>query len=94
MTFILLTTCAPTPLADGLILAGHRVFEAMAISEALALAEEYTQAQIIITADVEQSRAKVLQRHYPRMQLNENASPADVLWEMALLFPSHGSLTH
>ena len=53
MTFILLTACAPNPLADGLILVGHRVFEALAISEVLALAEEYAQAQIIITADVE-----------------------------------------
>ena len=94
MTFILVTTSAPNPLANGLILAGHRVFEALAISEAFALAQEHAEAQIIIAADVEVRRAKVIQRHYPTVRLNEKASLADVLWEMELLFPSQIKLTH
>ena len=41
MTLILFTTQAPDPLAAQLSNYGHQVFEALAISEVLALAETY-----------------------------------------------------
>ena len=83
-TLILLATRAPHPLADSLILAGHCVFEALAVSEVFALAEEHPGAQIIIGAEVEAERARVIQQRYPTMRLNEDATLKDVLWELGL----------
>jgi hypothetical protein len=63
------------------------VFEALAISEVLALAEDYPGAQIIITADVDDDRARVIQQHHPTMRLNEGATLKDVVWELELFHP-------
>jgi hypothetical protein len=88
------TSSAPAPLTDQLILAGNQVFEALAISEVLALAEEHPGAHIIIDADVEAEQAKVVQQHYPTIQLQADATPADVLWELELLAPSSRKSIH
>jgi hypothetical protein len=93
-TLILFTTHAPHVLTDQLILAGHPVFEALAISEVLALAEEHQGAQIVIGADVEEERAKVIQQHYPTIQLKADATLADILWELELLAPSSRKSIH
>jgi hypothetical protein len=42
----------------------HR-FEAIAISEVCALADQHPQAQIIMTADIDPERAKTIKHHYP-----------------------------
>jgi hypothetical protein len=78
-TLILLTTRAPHALTDELTLAGHRVFEALAISEVFALVEEYPGAQIVITADVHDERAKAIQKHYPTIQLKADETLKAVL---------------
>jgi hypothetical protein len=57
-----------------------------------ALGGEYQRAQIIITADVHDERAKVIQHHYPTTRLNKGATLKDVLWELNLLFPSGSKL--
>jgi hypothetical protein len=67
MTLILFTTQAPNPLAAQLSQQGHQVFEAIAISEVLALAEQHPTAEIIIDAGVAPGTAKVIQQHYPSM---------------------------
>jgi hypothetical protein len=69
MQIILFTTSAPHPLADELIREGIEVYEALAISEVFALAEEHGGAQLVITADVEAARAKAVQQHYPTITL-------------------------
>ena len=53
MTVILFTTSAPHPLGDELTGQGHCVYEALAISEVLGLAEQHPEASILITADVD-----------------------------------------
>jgi predicted nicotinamide N-methyase len=63
MTLILFTTIAPHPLTEGLTHQGHTVYEAIAISEVYALADQHPQAQIIITADIDPERAKAIQHH-------------------------------
>jgi hypothetical protein len=88
-TLILLTARAPHPLTDELILAGYYVLEALAISEVFALVEENPEAQVIIGADIEAERAKVIQQHNPTIHLKENATLKDLLWELELLFPAH-----
>lgn len=88
-TLILLIARAPHPLTDELILAGYHVLEALAISEVFALLEEIPQAQVIIAADIEAERAKVIQQHNPTIHLTGNATLKDVIWELELLFPSN-----
>jgi ABC-type nitrate/sulfonate/bicarbonate transport system ATPase subunit len=92
-TLILLTARAPHPLTDELILAGHDVLEALAISEVFALLEQIPEAQVIIAADIEAERAKVIQQHNPTIHLTGNATLKDVLWELELLFPGDTKTT-
>lgn len=90
---ILLTTRAPHPLADDLMLAGYRVFEALAISEVLALVERHPDAHIISTAGVDPERARVVQHRYPTLQLNPEATAQDIVWELSLYCPPASSTT-
>ena len=84
MTLILFTTVAPDPLAEQLSNYGHQVFEVLAISEVLALAETYARgAPIIITADVTPEKAAIIQQHYPTMHLKPNATVQDIVWELS-----------
>jgi hypothetical protein len=84
VTLILLTTVAPDPLAEQLSNYGHQVFEVLAISEVLALAETYARgAPIIITADVTPEKTAIIQQHYPTMHLKPNATVHDIVWELS-----------
>jgi hypothetical protein len=60
MTLILFTDTAPHSLAEELTHQGHRVFEAVAISEVYALADQHPNATIVITAEVHPERAKAV----------------------------------
>ena len=93
VTLILFTIRAPDPLAEELARQGHQVYEALAISEVLALAEQHSDAQIIITSEVGNDRAAVIQQHYPTLHLKAGATAADVIWEMDQLSP-RSSVTH
>jgi hypothetical protein len=68
ITIILFVTHAPHPLADELITKGFTVYEALAISEVLALVQQHPSAQIIITAGVDADRARVIQQRYPTVK--------------------------
>jgi hypothetical protein len=83
MTLILFTNRAPDPLTEELMHHGHQVFEAMAVSEVYALADQHPAATIIITADVHPERAKAIQHHYPTLHLKANARVQDILWELS-----------
>lgn len=83
MILILFCTQAPNPLTDQLSQQSHAVYEAIAISEVLALQEQHPAAQIILTADIDPERAKAIQHHYPTMHLKANARVQDILWELA-----------
>jgi predicted nicotinamide N-methyase len=83
MTLILFTTAAPNPLTDELSHQGHQVFEAMAISEVFALADQHPSATIIITADVHPERMKAIQHHYQTLHLKANATVRDIIWEVS-----------
>ena len=72
MTLILFTTKAPHPLTEDLSHQGHQVYEAIAISEVYALADQHSNTAIIITADVDPERAKAIQHHYPTLHLKAN----------------------
>lgn len=66
MIVILFTTRAPDTLRDELSHQGYTVYEALAVSDVYALADQYAQAQIIFTADIDPERATV----------------KDILWEL------------
>jgi hypothetical protein len=83
MTLILFCTQAPNPLAAELSHQGHTVYEAIAISEVYALADQHPTASIIITADVDPERAKAIQHHYPTLHLKANATVRDIMWELS-----------
>ena len=85
MTLILFTTTAPHPLADELAHQGIRVFEAVAISEVYALADQHLNATIIITADVDPERARAVQYHYTTLHLKPGATVQDIVWEVSNL---------
>ncbi len=78
MTVILFTAHAPDTLSDDLDRHGHEVYEALAISEVLALAEQHLNSAIIIAPDVDQARASVIQQHYPTVRLHEEFAIQDI----------------
>jgi hypothetical protein len=83
VTIILFTTTGPCSLAEQLSHQGHQVFEAIAISEVYALADQHPRAQIIITADIDPERAKAVQHHYPTLHLKADATVRDIVWELS-----------
>jgi hypothetical protein len=48
----------------------------------------------LLRADVPDEREKVIQQHYPTIQLKENATLKDVLWELKLLYASSEKSIH
>jgi hypothetical protein len=82
VTLILFTTIAPDPLSDQLSQQGHKVYEALAVSEVYALADQHPLATIIITADIDPERAKAIQHHYPTLHLKPAATVQDIVWEL------------
>ena len=78
MTVILFTARAPDTLSDELTRQGHDVYGALVISKVLSLAELYPAASIIITPEVEQSRASVIQQHWPTVRLHKQFVSLDV----------------
>ncbi len=92
MTIVFFTRAAPSSLADELSRQGHRVHEALAISEVLALAQEHPSAHIVISADVEPERARVIQQHYPTLQSRPGATAKNIVWELSHL--AHDKAVH
>jgi hypothetical protein len=87
VTVILLTNQAPSVLAAELSRAGIRVYEALAISEVLALAANHLDAQIIITSDVAPRRVSTIQEHHATFVLKAGATTADLIWELEQISP-------
>lgn len=85
MTLILFTTVAPHPLTHELSHQGHTVYEALAVSEVYALADQHPLATIIITADIDPERARAIQHHYPTLHLKSTATVQDIIWEVSNL---------
>lgn len=63
----------------------YRVFEAIAISEVYALADQHMNTTIIITSDIYPERAKAIQHHYATLHLKPEATVQDIVWEVSNL---------
>ena len=88
ISLVYLATRSPSKLGDELSFAGYRVFEALAISEVLHLQEHEKIDAVIIASDVEEQEEKVRQLRGTVLALKANATPAEVRWELSLLFPA------
>ena len=75
---ILFTAELPNPITDAFEAEGLEVYEALAISEVLSLAEQHPVSSIIITPDVDQARADVIAQRYPTVRLHEEFAVQEV----------------
>lgn len=73
----------PNAISAELSRQGFIVYEALAISEVLALAEQYLEAYIIIASDIEDERAQIIQKHYPTLRLSSGATAAGIILELS-----------
>lgn len=72
-------------LSNELEVAGFQVYEALALSEVFFLAEQHPGAHIVIDHTVEDGAANEIAQHYPTLRLKQEATAADVLWELSSL---------
>ena len=82
---ILFTTTAPHPIADELSQFGLPIREAIAISEVFNLIEQYPEARVVITPDVELDRAKIIQQHHSTLHLKSSTTAREILFEISYL---------
>ena len=83
---VYLTTRAPSRLAQEVILAGHQVFEASDVSEAIYLCERKRVDVIVIAPDIDDDMVEA-QLHYLTIRLKPEATAKDLIWELSRLFP-------
>jgi hypothetical protein len=84
---VYLTTRAPSKLAQDLLLAGHKVFEAVAVSEALYVCECQSVDVIVIAPEVEDPDVVKAQMRHITIQLKPEATAQELIWELSKLFP-------
>lgn len=70
-------------LSNDLEAAGLQVYEALAISEVLYLAEQHPSAHIVIDSNVEDAAALEIAEHHVTLRLKPEATAAAVLWEIS-----------
>jgi hypothetical protein len=86
ISIVYLCTSAPNRIADELIAAGYRVFEALAVSEVLYLCEHHTIAAVVIAPDVEDPNVIEAQLRHITLRLKPHATAKDLMWELENLF--------
>jgi hypothetical protein len=82
ISIVYLCTSAPNGIADELIAAGYRVFEALAVSEVFYLCEHHTIAAVVIAADVEDPNVIEAQVRHVTVRLKPHATAKDLIWEL------------
>jgi hypothetical protein len=77
----------PSQMSDELTHAGFRVFEALAISEVLHLSETEKPEIVVIAADVDDRRAKVIQESQTALRLTPATKTSELIAELWGMFP-------
>lgn len=78
------TRRAPSPLAAAVAAHGHhRIYEAIAVSEVLALMEQHSMRILIIDSTVDDGAARELQGRFITLRLQPQATTAQILWELS-----------
>ena len=83
---VLLTNRAPSKLADDLMLAGHRAWECLSVSEALYICEREWVDAVVIAPEVEDRDFIAMQLRHTTIQLKPEATAKDLIWELSNLF--------
>lgn len=84
---VYLTSRAPAKLIGDLMLAGHRAWECLSVSEALYICEREWIDAIVIAPDIEDPDFAEAQLHHFTIQLKPDATSKDVIWQLSQLFP-------
>ena len=88
LSLVYLTGRASSKIASELTLAGHTVWEALAVSEVLFLCEHHNVDVVVIGPDVEDADVIEVQMRRITLRLKPGATAKDMMWELAQLFPS------
>jgi hypothetical protein len=81
------TDRARHPLADALMRAGFLVWEALAISEVLAICDSKNIDVVVIAAAVDESRCPGLKQHHLTIKLKPNTKTGDLIQTLWQMFP-------
>lgn len=84
-TIVCLTTLFPSKLGGEIEQAGHRLFEALAVSEVLYLMEHEDIDFVVIALDVEDPEMAELHIRRPCIKLQPGWKLADLIWELSCL---------
>ena len=84
-SLVYLTTLRNAKLVDELTLAGHKVFDALDVSQALYFCEHERIDVIVIAADMEDFTEAQLR--YITIRLKPEATAKELIWELVQLFP-------
>ena len=84
---VLLSSTSPSKLATDLEIFGHRIWEALDLSEVLFLCEQHSVDAVIIAHDVEHSEAIERQLRGIVMRLEKSANATYIDTELSNLFP-------
>ena len=83
-SFAWFTRRAPSPMAAAIAAhGGHAVYEAIAVSEVLALMEQHSIQILIIDSTVDDDAARELQQRLVTLRLQPHATTAEILWELS-----------
>ena len=85
---VYLTNRAPSRLAQDLMLAGHRAWECLSVSEVLYVCEREWVDAVVIAPDVEDRDFVAMQLRHMTIQLKPEATAKDLIWELSNLFPA------
>lgn len=84
---VYLTNRAPAKLTDALILAGHRAWECLSVSEVLYICEQQWIDAVVISAEVEDADVVEAHLRHFTIRLQPEATAKDLIWELSNLFP-------
>lgn len=70
------------------MLAGHTVWEALAVSEVLYLCEQKNIDVVVIAPEVKEATVVEVQMRRMTLTLKHGATAKDVMWQLAQLFPA------
>jgi hypothetical protein len=85
---VILTNRAPAMLIGDLMMAGHRAWECLSVSEALYICEHEWVDAIVIAAGVEDPDVVEAQLRHITIRLKPEASARELIWELSNLFPA------
>jgi hypothetical protein len=90
---VYLTNRAPAKLTDHLIVAGHRVWECLSVSEALYLCEQHWIDAVVIAAEVEDADVVEAHLRHFTIRMKPEATAKELIWELSRMFPEHTRTT-